>query len=119
MSTETLKWIALKIQKYLSFHERYPTLPMELGQRTYQCRGFRVLIICKTKERLANLVALAAKTKKKRMFHFMTLDQFLHRGTEGPQTYTDASLLTEIGFTTPKSIATLYPASERETGSQI
>lgn len=119
MSTETLKWIALKIRKYLSFHELHPTVPMEHAQRTYQCRGFRVLIICKSKERLANLVALAAKTKKKRMFHFLTLDQVIEQGTGGPQAYTDASLLTERGFTTPKSIATLYPASEHETGSQI
>ena len=109
------KSFADKIRKYTLFRREYPTIT--LGEYTFD--SFRVITVCKSKQRLKNLVGLAASMNKRGMFQFITQSQYLHPVERDPQTYQDASLLHEIGFHTPEGVKTLYPASERGTGSKF
>lgn len=111
-STELLSTFAEKVRKYLAFDERHPTILLKDNGQHYPCSSFRVLTFCKSDERLQNLVHITAKTarsRKHRVFHFFTLDHILNEdGLQARNSLSEASILTETGFTTPKGLSRLY-----------
>ncbi len=105
MGEEVTRVFAEKIERYLRFHEEYPSVSM----RPFLLSGFRVLVVCRGEGRLQNLLALATRAgKRKGAFHFLTMDQILNPDEGGSQTYAGTNILLDQVWTRPQGRTALY-----------
>ena len=105
MGEEPTRVFARKIERYLRFHEEYPSVSM----RPFLLSGFRVLVVCRGEGRGQNLLALATKAgKRKGAFHVLTMDRILNRDEDGSQTYAETNILVDPVWTRPQGRTALY-----------